>query len=69
MDEKQMADLEYLVVARTAQLRAAMHGIESLTTALKDVQTAQDLNAAKRAAEAALSSLNKVFAGSLSGKV
>ena len=66
MDEKQTADLEHLVIARTHQLRAAVQGMQSLAAALRDVQTAQTLNDARHAAEAALKSLDKVLMGSLS---
>jgi hypothetical protein len=65
MDAKQMAELEQLAVARTYQLRAAVEGMQSLAAALKEVQTAQTLNAAKQTAEAALTSLDKVVMSSL----
>lgn len=50
-------NLEILVTARTEQLRTAVTSIEALVTALKKVQSAQDLKAAQSIADAALAAL------------
>lgn len=50
-------NLEVLVTARTEQLRSAVTSIQALVTALKKVQSAQDLKAAQSIADAALAAL------------